>query len=462
MYNIVSSENEQTKKEINMKKTIAVFLVVLLAMTMVFASAVEEAKSDKVQISVLNYIDMSDPNAAQQIEKIWNRFAELHPEIEVVREDLFNEPFHQKVEAYAAQGNLPDVVYAWPSGRSSTLHTEGLLADLRPLLERDGIAKNYSSAVLADQLGGYLGELPNGLTATSLMYVNKEVLDKYGLSVPKTYAELKNCSDVLAKNGVECIAMDCVDGWVMQSCLFSLVTGRFGGASWDQDLAAGTKKFTDDWFVKALTVIDNLYKDGIINRNTLSRPYQSSVGNFANGKAAFYIDGDWSTSQFMMNPDTKTALIDVNRQSKNFEMINFPALDGEIVHESNSAVAGTGWGMRADLEGAKKEAAWTLIKFLESEEVQKFNLSTGASFPSLTTIDVASFCEENNLEPFIAKRADWYNNIQVATPVIDGVLQPEVYEVINTVLAELGLGTTTPQKGAADVQAAWDAWVASK
>ena len=41
-------------------------------------------------------------------------------------------------------------------------------------------------------------------------------------------------------------------------------------------------------------------------------------------------------------------------------------------------------------------------------------------------------CEENGLEPLVAKRSDWYGRIQVATPVIDGVLDPAVYEVINT------------------------------
>lgn len=93
-----------------MKKAIVLVLVALIAMTTVFAQAAEEVKSDKVQIRVLNYIDMSEPNSANEIEQIWNKFEELHPEIELVREDLFNEPFHNKVEAYAAQGNLPNVM----------------------------------------------------------------------------------------------------------------------------------------------------------------------------------------------------------------------------------------------------------------------------------------------------------------------------------------------------------------
>ena len=117
--------------------------------------------------------------------------------------------------------------------------------------------------------------------------------------------------------------------------------------------------------------------------------------------------------------------------------------------------------MSADIPSgsAEEAAAWELIKFLEGEYVQTWRLTTGAAFPSLTTIDVAEVCEENNLEPLVAKRADWYNRIEVATPVIDGVLDPAVYEVINTVLAEIGLGTTTVEKAAKTVNAAWYAYI---
>ena len=442
-------------------KKLTVLLVLALVATLVFAQGSTEANSGKTTIRVLNYIDMSEPNSANEIEQIWNKFSELHPEIEVIREDLFNEPFHQKVEAYAAQGNLPDVMYAWPSGRSSTLHTEHLLKDLTPFLEKDGLADDYSAVALAPQLGGYLGELPNGITATSMMFVNTKVLRENGLEMPKTYDDLKAMVPVLNAKGIEVIKMDCMDGWVMQSCLFSLICGRFGGADWNERLASGEIDFEDEWFMKALETVDNLYKDGIINRNTLSISYGSGRGDFANGKSAFYIDGDWACASFQTDVTTGQALFSPASQETDVELINFPALDGEVIHNSNSSVVGTGWAMSADIPSgsAEEAAAWELIKFLEGEYAQTWRLTTGAAFPSLTTIDVNKVCEENNLEPLVAKRAAWYNRIEVATPVIDGVLDPAVYEVINTVLAEIGLGSTTPAEAAKTVNEAWHAYI---
>lgn len=443
-----------------MKKLLVIALSIVMAASVCFAQAAPEAASGKTTIRVLNYIDMSEPNSANEITELWDKFNELHPEIEVIREDLFNEPFHQKVEAYAASGNLPDVMYMWPSGRSATLQTQGLVKDLQPMLEADGIFDDYNPSATGAQAAGYLAELPNGITATSMMFVNLKVLRENGLEIPKTYEDLKAMIPVLKAKGIEVIGMDNKDQWVMQSCLFSLIVGRFGGADWYNDLAAGKIKFTDDWFLKSLKLVDDIYSSGLINRNTLNIAYGSGRGDFAAGKAAFYIDGDWACASFQTDVSTGQALFNRDAQVTDIDMMNFPAIAGEVVKESNSVVVGTGWGMSADIAdgSAEEAAAWELIKFLEGEYAQTWRLKTGAAFPSLLTVDVDKVIEENNLEPLVGKRAEWYNRIQVATPVIDGVLDPSVYNVINQVLAEIGLGSTTPEQGAKAVQEAWEAF----
>mgnify|MGYP002355391966 CR=1 FL=1 len=225
---------------------------------MVFAQgAKEQAATGKTQLNVLYYIDMSEPNSANEIEMVWNKFLADNPDIEIIREDLFNEPFHQKVEAYAASGNMPDVVYMWPGGRSSSLHTNKLTKDLMPFLVRDGLVKDYAPAAIAPQTAGYLAELPNGITSSHMMYANVKLLKENGLSVPKTFEDLKAMVPVLKAKGIEVIGMDNRDSWVMQSCLFSLLVGCYGGADWHNAVASGKLKFTDKWFLDALTIVDD-------------------------------------------------------------------------------------------------------------------------------------------------------------------------------------------------------------
>ncbi|NBK23833.1 MAG: carbohydrate ABC transporter substrate-binding protein [Spirochaetia bacterium] len=449
-----------------MKKVSILALALLMVVASTFAQGTKEASAaaGQVELTVLNYIDMSEPNSANEVAMIWDKFSADNPDIKIVREDLFNEPFHQKTEAYVASGQLPDVLYMWPSGRSTSLHTTKSVKDLMPLLEKDGLVKSYNPATLAPQFGGYLGELPNGITATHMLYVNTKVLRENGLAMPKTYADMKAMVAPLKAKGIDLIAMDNMDAWVMQSCLFSMVVGRFGGTDWYPRLEAGTINFNDAWFINSLALIDDMYASEMIKRNSLTSPYGSSRGRFASGKAAFYIDGDWSTGSFQTDITTGQALVSRAAQASDFEMIVLPAVPGEVISNSNSGVVGTGFGMSANLAAgsAKEAAAWRLIKFLQGEYVQTYRLSTGASFPSNLNVDVAKVVKEANLEPFVAKRAAYYEKYNTITPVIDGVLAGDVYNVINTGLQEIGLGKKTPAQVGQAVQKAWDTWKASK
>ena len=118
-------------------------------------------------------------------------------------------------------------------------------------------------------------------------------------------------------------------------------------------------------------------------------------------------------------------------------------------------------GFKIDKTGSKEEAAaWEIIKFLEGEYVQTYRLETGASFPSNLNVNVDKLIDEKGLEPFVAKRSAFYGNY-TTTPVIDGVLHSDVYNEINVVLQEIGLGACTPKQGAERVQKAWTTWKAS-
>lgn len=448
-----------------MKRITLVLFVMIIAATMIFAAGMNEAqteKAGKVDLTVLNYIDMSDPNSANEVDMVWNKFAEENPNINVIREDLFNEPFHQKTEAYVASGNVPDVVYMWPSGRSTSLQTTHSVKDLMPFLEKDGLVDSYNPAVLVPQVAGYLAELANGLTTTHMLYVNKTLLAENGFDIPKTFEEMKAMAKPLKDKGIELIGMDNESAWVMQSCLFSMIVGRYGGPNWYDELMAGKIKFTDDWFINSLNVVDELYKSGMLNRNTLASPYGANRAAFATNKCAFYIDGDWSTGAFQEDISTGEALLSRERQEKDIELMMMPALPNEKYPGTNSGIVSTGFGMSSNLkEGSEKEAAaWKLIKFLQGEYVQTYRLTTGAAFPSNLNVDVAKVVKENNLEPIIAKRAEFYELPTAVTPVLDGVLDPEVVNVINVGLQEIGMGAKTPMKLAQETQDAFEQWLA--
>ncbi len=435
-----------------------------LAMLMLVAFAGTGMADEVVELRVLNYRDMTSPNAIEETTVVWDAFEAAHPNIKLVREDEFNEPFHQATEAYAAVGNLPDVMFAWPSGRSTTLHTQKLLKDLGPLVERDGLAQYYLPLAMdpSAQAGGYLAILSTGITATNALFINKEVLDDCGLQPAKSYSELVAQVPILAAKGYDTVLMPNQDTWVMQSCLFSLVAGRFMGEGWEQKILSGEAKFTDPDCVASLNFVKTMYDDGVINTSTLAIGYGEGPGLFATNTAAYYIDGDWRMGAFITDATTGEALITPERQA-NFQITVFPDIDVEGVkfNRSNTAVLATGFGINANLEDGspKLEAAWELVKWLGGKEVLTYRLTTGGlATPSRTDIDYSTL----TLEPLQVAMANLGNEYDKATVVIDGAFEGPVHGPLNDGLQAIGLGTQTPEDVAKIVQDAFDAWNATK
>ncbi|MCL1795839.1 MAG: extracellular solute-binding protein [Clostridia bacterium] len=445
------------------KRLVALALATFM-MTAFAAVGTAGGADEAVELRVLHYFSLINAGALDENEKVWDAFEEAHPNISIIREDEFNEPFHVTTEAYAAAGTLPDVLFAWPSGRSTTLHTQNLLKDLGPLVERDGLAEFYLPLILdpSAQVGGYLGMLSRGVTATNAFFINHEVLDAVGLEPAKSYSELVEQVPVLAAAGYETILMPCQDDWVMQSCLFSLVAGRFMGEGWDQKILSGEASFTDPDFVAALEFIKQLYDDGVINQSTLAIDYGAGPGLFATNTAAYYIDGDWRVGDFITDPTTGEALIDPARQ-ENFSITVFPDIDlpGVKFNRSNTAVLATGFGINADLEdgSAKLEAAWELVKWLVGNEVLTYMLDTGGiTSPSRVDIDYSSL----TLEPLQVAIGNLGGEYDKATVVIDGAFEGPVYTPLNDGLQAIGLGTQTPEQVAQNTQDAFEAWKATQ
>jgi len=446
------------------KKIVGVALTVLIVTSVMIGCSKKSSASDanSKTVSVLNYSDLTVANAVEANKWTWDTFKANNPDVTLVIEDLFNEPFHNKTEAYAASGNLPDVLYVWPSGRSTSLHQQHLLKDLSPLIEKDGLKSVLNPVVLdpKQQASGYIAMLPITITATHMMLINMEVLNACGLQPAKTYAELKAQVPVLAAKGYETVIMPNKDTWVMQSCLFSMIAGRFGGEGWDQKILNGQAKFTDPEFVNALDFVRQLYADRVLAPSSLGMDYGDGPGAFATNKGAYYIDGDWRAGAFITDASSGVALIPVNRQS-NFQLMVFPDIPGaKIPGRTNSSVLGTGWAMSASIPAGspKEDAAWRLVKWLTGKEVQTRQLQDGGiTAGTRNDIDTNSL----KLEPIQKLVATLPSYSDVSTVVIDGVFHSDVFNVINDVLAEIGLGSKTPQQGAADVQKAYETWKAN-
>jgi raffinose/stachyose/melibiose transport system substrate-binding protein len=426
-------------------------LFIALALALVAASL----GAQKIPLTFLWYQDATSAGWSTDVA-IWQKFKDTNPDIDLQQEILFTEAYHNKLSAYIAAGTLPDVFYLWPSRRSSsaTIHDQKLAKDLAPLLGADFLKDFVAPALdVKQQSSMQLSELPQSFTYTTVMYTNKKLLTDNGLALPKTYADMKAMVVKLRVKGIQTLILPDGDGWPAQSCLFSTITGRMLGDAWVDSVKVGKAKFTDTAFVNALKFWQQMFTDGVMSWTNVQMPYGDGPGLFANGKAAFFIDGDWRQGAYLIDKSTGKALIDPAKQATDFAFLNFPAIPGEKNPGVVSAIAGTGLGISAKLAAGsdKEKAAVRLLKYYYGPEVSLQNYEAGAFIPSRKGV------VSEKLEPFTKMMPLYYASILKTCYVIDGVIEPDVFNILNAGLQAIGLGAKTPAQVAAEMQKAQDA-----
>jgi len=427
--------------------------IVVLAFTAVSAGA-------QTTLNFLWYQDATSAGYSTDVA-IWQKFKDTNKDINLNQEILFSQAYHQKLSAYIAAGQMPDVFYLWPSRRDSSalVQDQKLAKDLKALLGADFLKDFVAPALDVNQQSSkMLLELPQSFTYTSVMYTNKKLLQDLEIPLPKTYADLKAMVIKLKVKNIQTVLLPDGDQWPAQSCLFSLISGRLLGDSWIDQVNAGKVKFTDVGFVNALKFWQTMFTDGVISWTNIQQPYGDGPGLFAAGRAAFFVDGDWRQGAFQTDKATGKALIGKLEQATDFAFLSFPAIPGEKNPGVVSAIAGTGLAIAKSVPAGsdREKAAVRLLKYYYGPEVQLLNWESGAYIPSRTGLT------SDKLEPFTQMMPKFYSTIKKTSYVIDGVLEPEVFNTLNAGLQSIGLGAKTPAAVAAEMQQAQDTVLAKK
>lgn len=412
---------------------------------------------EKVVITVLDYQNSADPRSYYDNKAIWDAFEAAHPDIIIKREVLCDDAFFMKMDECINSGNIPDLIFVRPDARWADYQNNKLGKDLTPLLKEDRLTNSFNKLVINPEVfsEGYVSYIPFGLGASHCTFVNTRILKECGIKAPaKTYEELVEQSKILKEHGYECIAMANAETWVMQSCLFSMVVGRFGGRDWVYDIYSGKEDFTtSEPFIKAVEFIERMYEDGVLSRDTLYTEYSDVTLDFADENAAYMIDGDWRVGAFLTDASTGYALIDTYKQKKDIEIINFPAIPEEKYANSNSGYLVQGYSMSKSIQSgsAKEEAAWELMKWLAGPEMQQRRFDYGENFPSW----VGPGLNFNRVEPLTVKRVKFYEKPSILTPVFDSWFSYDLATVLQDELYYLGQGYSTVEEVCEAVNDEW-------
>lgn len=420
-----------------MKKALVILLALTLVSTLAFAGT-QGKSSGPVVVKTMAYGDNSNPEG-QNWARIVDAFQKANPNIKIDYEMLYDEPYHQKVTARLASGDVPHLAYMGADARWGKAWAEAK----QQFDHKKYMDANFYDMSLIPPMGpnGEIYEIPLGTSnITTVLYMNEELVKSIGASTPATYADLVAMVPKAKAAGLEVVSIDGADGWAWGSCLMSAIIARLSGdADWVSKAVAGKNKFTDQVFVDSLNLLSTMVKDGVISEKSVNVDYGTNISNFSTKKALFMVQGQWAAGG--IDPTV----------AANTKMLAWPVLPGEKANMKGSVAAAIQVGYGLTVAGAKdpkvRDAALLFLKFYysEAETIQRFKdgaivapILKSYTIPADTAAIMKSKIE-------LAKAAK-------STNVIDAFLSGAPNDALNAGMQKIVAGTATGADIAAEVQ----------
>ncbi|MCA2376297.1 sugar ABC transporter substrate-binding protein [Agrobacterium sp. SOY23] len=304
---------------------------------------------------------ITSPERTETLKGIVSKFEAANPGTKVEIISLpWSEAF-QKFATMVSAGDVPDVM-EMPDTWLSLYANNGMLESLEPYLAKWEHTAGLSERTL--ELGRDVKDtaymLPYGFYLRAMFY-NKKLLAEAGVKEPpKTLDEFADASKKVAalpgKYGY-CLrgGPGGLNGWVM--------FGASMAGSNEFFTKDGTSTFDSPGWVKGLTYVIDLYKNGYAPKDSVNWGFNEIVAGFYSGTCAF-LDQD---------PD---ALIAIAQRMKpeDFGVMTMPkGPDGKTF----PTIGFAGWSMMSKSEN--KDLSWKLIETLEGPEGNiEWNKKTGA------------------------------------------------------------------------------------
>jgi raffinose/stachyose/melibiose transport system substrate-binding protein len=231
-------------------------------------------------------------------------YSTQHPNVKLDVQVMDTDSYRTIIKTKLASNDAPDILPIFADADNYAYYDNGYLADLSDMT--DTISRLNKGAIDSFVMkdGGVLG-IPY-VQQFLLAYYNKDMFQKYNLTVPTTWEDFLKCCDTLKKAGVVPISQGNKDTWVLQMIPYSLNATSVQAAdpSFYKGTADGTNKFADNaGWLDTLTKYEQLYKSGYINDGSLSMTSDQMYEMFISQKAAMTVTGTWGdTNIFTTNP----------------------------------------------------------------------------------------------------------------------------------------------------------------
>ncbi len=353
-----------------------------------------------------NWTGTADPKNATY-EKMITDYAEEHKaSVNIILETASGMDLQDKIKVDLAAGDLPDVFMYW-GGESnlSSMVENDLLVDVDAYCaESKTIIRDQwdESTFLNSTLDGKEFMFPVESFKWFCIY-NQALFDEYGLKIPTTYEELKECNEVFKANGIATIDVGSKGGDYGHILYNEILYQLAGGIDDTRDLAID-HQFMSEATSAAAKYIVEMRDLGMYPEDTIANGGSENAALlYTQSKAAMMLCAPWLFSSISKDVLDTTVIAP------------FPAMSDAATAPSDFNIGAISEGLCITTEAfndpAKKAAVIDFVDFLLSDGIFSA-LGKTATMPAKNiTLDASE------LDPWMAKAIEYTNDKSTYQPL---------------------------------------------
>ena len=265
------------------------------------------------------------PPAAKRIFKIWYYegadsamgkswadaqadFQTMHPDVTIQFELKTFDQIQQTAQMVLNSADAPDVLEINKGNATAGLYAkQGLLTDITAEATKRGWDKLLPSSIQTTcryDTNGIMGSGPlYGVTTYGefvMVYYNKDMFTKYGVSVPTTYDEYTAAAEKFIAAGVTPIALGGGDKWPVTQNFYELALYKANRDFINNyELFKGNVDFHGPEFTYAAQTLLDQFKKGYYPKNATGTSYNDANAAFVQGTYPMDLTGSWMFGTFL-------------------------------------------------------------------------------------------------------------------------------------------------------------------
>ncbi len=410
----IGEELEDVGKMKRLKKSLCVFLMIALFVSVFVGCSSEEKQEVEEKVVIRLYVPFgSQEPAYQPTVDIVEKFMEDNPNTKVELEIQAGTQYHDKLKTEIATDTLANVFVSWGGSEMVEAVKAEKLVDMTEFLNenpsfREGFmngalsASNVTYQDIPGQWGIPLSNVAGGF------YYNKELFEQAGVEPPETWEEMFVVIEKLKAIDTIPWVIGGKDGWRVEH-LYDDIFYKWNGTEAIYALADRSMKYVDEGAVKPWQVIIDINEIGGFGPNPASVDFGMEQTLFKTGKAAM----NFSLSAF--------AETFGGEESEISQVVGFfptpyfeekPAFAGSIFSGGDCAL-----NVASKQSQKELEASYKLVLALAGQEGQSTYANSNALLMTRRDLDV----DTSKINPLLNEFSELLENaneyeISVCTP----------------------------------------------